>query len=405
MALIAVAAALALIAAITTEFNYNTVIDAEAAKNARDEMRAHFLARSGMNLSRLVVKVQRSILDKYRRFIGDMQLADYLPLLVGAFGGGAEEVEGLATLVGIDPAAGPIKGLGLAAGQFDVQVTTDDGRINVNCANGSTATQKQLELQLTALVAPTAYDSVFEGRDGDGQNTDRATFVRAIIDWADRDTVGYGVPGSPEDYGYEARTDKYRARDNYLDTVDELRLVRGMDDRRWALFGPAFTVYGGCKVNVAAATDLNVIAAMIYGAAKDPNDPVLRDIPRLYALAARVAQARGMGIMFEDLNAFVEFVKDPDGALALGQADPTTGQPRPTPTQPTGPVVMGVELDPAKLGQFARAGGRRTFRVTATSTMGRVEKTLVGVWDADVVVQNPRDPADTRGAWVYWREE
>src|SRR5436190_13731575 len=95
MALIAVSAALSLIAVITTQFSYNTGIDYQSAKNARDEMRAHFLARSGMNLSRLVVRVQRNILDKYRRFIGDLQLADYLPLMIGAFGGGKEEVEAM----------------------------------------------------------------------------------------------------------------------------------------------------------------------------------------------------------------------------------------------------------------------------------------------------------------------
>lgn len=407
-ALIAVSAALALIGVITTQFSYNTGIDFQSAKNARDEMRAHFLARSGMNLSRLVVRVQRNILDKYRRYIGDLQLADYLPLMVGAFGGGKEEVEAMVASLGIEGggAGGELKGLGLPEGEFDVQVTTDDGRINVNCANGSTATQKQLELKLVALVASQAYDKVFEGPDGDGQITDRATFVRAIMDWADRDTAGYGVPGSPEDYGYESRG-KYKARDNYLDSIEELRLVRGMDDRRWALFGPAFTIYGDCRVNVSSATDLNVIAALIAGAAKDENDPILRDVPRLYALAMRVAQARGMGIMFEDLNAFIEYVKDPDAQSLIGALGPdgqplTGGQQA---QQPTGPRIQGVELDAAKLGQIAKAGPRRTYRVTATAKMGKVEKSIVGVWDADVVVQNPRDPADARGTWVYWREE
>jgi hypothetical protein len=43
--------------------------------------------------------------------------------------------------------------------------------------------------------------------------------------------------------------------------------------------------------------------------------------------------------------------------------------------------------------------------VTATAKMGRVEKKLVGVFDADVQNQNARDPAVAKGAWVYWREE
>ncbi len=418
IALVAVASVTAFIGVISAEFSYNTNIDYAQAANARDDMRAHFLARSGMSLSRLVIKVQKDVFDKYRKYLGDLQLADYLPMITGAFGGSKEEVQAFADLVGgID--TDNIKGLGLPEGEFDVQVTTDDGRINVNCANGAAATQKQLELMLTAMVMPPGYDRMFEERDGDGQFTDRPTFVKAIIDWVDRDTAGYGASGQPEDYGYESRPDPYKARDNYVDTIDELQLVRGMDERRWALFGPAFTIYGGCKVNVAAANDLNVIMAIIAQAAKDPNDPVLRDLTKLWRLAAVVAQARGYGIMFDDLNAFADFVKDPAAAMGDLGADGTGAGGTGTGGTGTGAVggtagqaaqnaanqIQGVELDKAKLALVARAGGRRTYRVVTTSRIGKVEKKIVAVWDTDTQNQNARDPAYARGSWVYWREE
>ena len=430
IALMAVTTVLAIAAIVTVEFSYDTNVDYLAAANARDDMRAHFLARSGMNLSRLVIKVQKDIFDRYRKYLGDVQLADYLPLMIGAFGGGKEEVESLASALGVDASGGGVKGLGLPEGEFDVQVTTDDGKINVNCANGAAQTQKSLELMLTAMVTPTAYDRLFEERDGDGQFTPRPQFVRAIIDYVDRDQAAYGVSGQPEDYGYEGRKEPYRAKDNYLDTVDELTLVRGMDDRRWALFGAAFTVYGGCKVNVSAANDLNVIAALIFQAAKNPEDPVLREPAKLWALAARVAQARLMGIMFDDLNAFAEFVKDPSGALGdlagdgtgtggagtgaggagtggtgAGGAGRGAGAASGTGAQSGLPQVEGVELDAVKLGQVARAGGRRTYRAQATAKIGRVEKKITAVWDTDTQNQNMRDPAYARGSWVYWREE
>jgi type II secretory pathway component PulK len=408
MALIFVAFVTAFVGVITAEFAYNTEIDYASAANARDDMRAYYLARSGMNLSRLVIKVQKDVFDKYRKYLGDVQLADYLPLLTGAFGGSKEDVEAFATAVGgID--TGGIKGLGIPEGEFDVTVTTDDGKINLNCANGSANTQKQLELMLIAMVMPGAYDKIFEERDGDGQFTDRPTFVKALMDYADRDTAGYGANGTAEDYGYESLPDPYKARDDYLDSVDELQLVRGMDERRWALFGNAFTVYGKCKINVAAANDLNVIVALIYQAAKDPNDPVLRDQQLLWALAGRVAQARGFGVMFDDLNAFADFVKDPDAALGdLAGGDGSNGQQgqqNQGTILPNGKKLQGVELDKAKLAQIARAGGRQTYRVTATARIGRVEKKIVGVWDTENINQNTRDPAYAKGWWVYWREE
>ncbi len=405
IALIAVASVIAFIAVVSAEFSYNTNVDYAQAANARDDMRAYFLARSGMNLSRIVIKVQKDIIDKYRKYLGDLQLADYLPMLVGIFGGSKEEVKAFADMVGgID--VDHIKGLGLPAGEFNIEVGTDDGKINMNCANGSAATVKQLELMLDAMVLPQGYDRMFEERDGDGQFTDRQTFVKALIDWVDRDTAAYGSNGQPEDYGYEQRTPPYKARDNYLDSVDDLQAVRGMDERRWALFGGAFTIYGKCKVNVNAANDLNVIMAIIAQSAKDPNDPVLRDMNKLWRLAAVVAQARGYGIMFQDLNEFADFVKDPAAAMgsALNPSDPTKPA-KPNPGQSQANQLQGVDLDQAKLTQVARSGGRATYRVTVTSKMGKVEKKIVGVWDSDNQNQNARDPAYSRGTWVYWREE
>src|SRR5262249_38307419 len=160
-----------------------------------------------------------------------------------------------------------------------------------------------------AMVSPKGYDKLFEEPDGDGQTTDRQTFVSAIIDYVDRDEAGFGTGGA-EDYGYESRRPPYRAKNNYIHTGSELQLVRGMDDRKWAIFGPAFTAYGTCKVNVGAANDLNVIAGLIVQSAKNPQDPVLTDPSgmKLWALSSLVASARSMGVMFDDLNAFANFV-------------------------------------------------------------------------------------------------
>src|SRR4030095_6676703 len=98
---------------------------------------------------------------------------------------------------------------------------------------------------------------------------------------------------------------------------DELQLVRGMDDRKWELFGPELTAYGGCKINVSATQRPTQIRPLLFQWAKDITAPVLLDPRKLYLLAQRVAQARALGMPFEDLNAFVTFVADPDAALGL----------------------------------------------------------------------------------------
>jgi general secretion pathway protein K len=48
---------IALSVALVSEFSYGTSVDAAQAANARDELRAHYLARSSVNLSRMLIKI------------------------------------------------------------------------------------------------------------------------------------------------------------------------------------------------------------------------------------------------------------------------------------------------------------------------------------------------------------
>ena len=417
VALLAVVTSIAILAIAVTEFSYQTNIDYAQAANTRDEMRAHFLARSGVNLARIVVKVQGSVVDRYRQQLAqlgqdDLQLADYLPMVMGAFAGGADEVGGLGAMVGlVDEEGDGFEGLGLKAGSFDVEMTTEDGKLNMTCAGGSAERQENLALVLTQMVAPKIYDPLFEGRGADGQITDRQTFVNALIDFVDRDEALYGSTGTAEEYGYQTLDDPYRARNNYLDSVEELRLVRGMDDAKWALFGNAFTVYGECLVNVSATSDITLLAAVIRAAAKDEADPVVTDPMRLYALAARVAEARSFGQSFAELQQFADYVKDPSAGLDALLGGGEDSQNPFTPTLDPNLVaqaqtlqVTGVELDMKKLEKVAKAGPRRTYRIRSTGRLGRVERTIEAVWDNETTNQNARDPAYARGTFVYWRE-
>jgi general secretion pathway protein K len=413
-ALVAVVGALTVLGVVVLEFAYSTGVDYAAAANARDDMRAHFVARSVMNLSRLVIKVQKDILDKNRRQLAqlglpDVQIGDFMSMLESPFCGSKEEVNAMAGLAGVDTAA--MKGLGLPFGTCRVETfTSEDGLINANCANGAPARVNSLGASLGALVSPPAFDRLFEERDGDGQFTDRKTFVSAIIDYVDRDEAQWGGGGQPEQYAYESLSEPYRAKNNYIDSVEELKLVRGMDDRRWELFGTQLTVYGGCQINVSAVTSPMLMMSIISYAAKNPQDPVLANPIALWALATRVGQARQLGFAFDDLNQFSTFVKDPDAALGIGTTGGTGAAP--APASPLGTVstaglqpVQGVELDAKKLAEIAKAGSRRIYRVVAAAQVGRVEKRIIGVFDTDTTNQNARDPSYAKGSWVYWREE
>ena len=116
-------------------------------------MRAEYLARSGINLSRLLIKVQQSVLDKARQYIGDIQIADFAPILLKAFGGDTDDQAALGSLIGVDTSM--LKGLGAGKGQsFDVAITSDDGLININCGGGlNDATRQQYLFRRDASAA------------------------------------------------------------------------------------------------------------------------------------------------------------------------------------------------------------------------------------------------------------
>lgn len=428
VALFAVMIAIAIVLVFTSEFGTSTNVDLMAAANYRDQMRAHFLARSAVNLSELVIRIQQR-LDNTQiggTRLSDMgiRITDFADQVLLAFCGNPEQVQ---AMVGFS--ASDVKGLGVDIGTCGIvnrMITTDDDKINLNCAAGGKAAEDTLQATLASLIYFPAYDPVFEEVDAEGYRRDRPTQVSALLDYPDLDSVHIHDIGTTEEYGYESLKDPYKPKNNYLDTIGEIKLIRGVDDRFWTLFGSAFTVYGGCKVNISAVSNPQLIAAILLLAPKNPNDPILQDPIKLFTLANLVAQAKQFGETFNKLSDFVDFVKDPSASIGLLATKSGTlagsaagaAQANGAVAALTGGQKIGLELDANKLGQIASTGPRRTYRVEAFGEIERKQKsadgspvfpairaTVTGVWDTKVVPQNVRKPPVPKGAWVFLRED
>ncbi len=427
VALIAVATALTMTAILAKEFATDTQIDAFGADNARDQMRAEMLAQSSLNLSEMILRLQQ-VLDApdVAEQIGAVQITDYADLFMSAFGGTAEEVASATGLFGDEA-----KGLGADIGAFGIRILSDDGKINLNCANGKREYAQLTYTLLDALYYFPAFDPLFQDADAEGWRRDRRLQTEALIDYIDEDGSKVAPPGEPpasgaEDYGYDSLPDDYKAKNNYLDTLEELKLVRGVDERFWTLFSPAFTVYGGCKLNIRAVDDPRIIAAIIFLTVKDKNDPVVRDGNTLWIHAQAVAWARKNGFFFNTAQDFVDFVKDPEAQLGAGLTDDTAGGTGGTggtggiggsatpaiqiPGVPPG-MDLGVELDIAEVNKILRAGPQRTYRLEAWGEVTRfppftpLRRTVNAVWDMGTVNINQRstEARARNGAWVYLR--
>src|SRR4029453_17975693 len=88
---------LSLLIALVWEFTYTTSIYSAQAANARDEIRAHYLARSSIALSRLLIRIQQRFIDpimaQAKQMLGGMSGG------AGGSGGGAPQDLGISLRV------------------------------------------------------------------------------------------------------------------------------------------------------------------------------------------------------------------------------------------------------------------------------------------------------------------
>ena len=411
-ALISVVIMVAVMATTTADFAFNTTMDLAAAANARDDLRAHYLARSGINLAKLLMRVQQRVIDPNRKLLGniDIQIADYAPILLSAFNS-REGAQMLGSLFGFGD--GEVKGLGVDVGSFDLEMISLDGKLNLNCAGGANSgspTVQRTAASLAAMLMPPRYNTLFEDPDDDGQYIDRLETMRAIIDWADQDQVMFGSTGV-EDYRYNARKDKYENKNQYYDTIEEVRLVRGVDDDFASAFMDAFTVYGTCKVNVNLANVPLLTSLLIQHAVKNrANEQALR-WENLTLLARYLVHIRGYLGGFSDLKQFTKAVASPmEVAMQAFMVDQTMGAMQGGSSGQQQeiklPAVKGVLLQEKTVKDAVVIGGpRRIWQITAIADVGRIKKRIRTVWDMKKISMQSAKRQTGPGGFLYWREE
>ncbi len=437
VALLITISVLALLIALTSEFTYDTTIYSAQAGNARDEVRAHYLARSSIALSRLLVRIQKKFIDPVMSQAQKMfssatagatgaaagsapadlgislRVTDYAGTLMGFFGGSKEEVESLGSLIGLDTSEA--KGLGIKSGRMDAEIASEDGKIDINCGGGPSPqrdNQMRLFRMLSALTMSPRYNRLFEERNADGQFIDRMDLARALIDWSDLDQLGFSIEaggGGAEDYRYDARKDPYRAHDGFYDTVGEVGLVRGMEAPFMEAFGDYLTVYASdptqkCRVNLSQVKGdctpllVGIIrAALLRDPTKPPSDPSVLDDQRVYPLASILCE-RGSAVGFDSLDTIARVLANPAASIA-----------REDPRYQLMQSMRGITISRADLEQVAYVGSPRVYRVTGTGESGKVKKQITAIIDTGRTPEHPVtnnwQSEGANGVIVYWREE
>jgi type II secretory pathway component PulK len=425
VALLVTISALSMLIALVSQFSYGTMVDAAQAANARDELRAHYLARSAMELSRMLIKIQlkfvEPIMNAAQQMLSKMadgqdlgislRVTDYTGPLLGFFNGNKGDVAMLSGLVGIDTTQA--KGLSAVQGHMDAEITNEDGKIDINCGGGPTSdrTKEAFVFRLLmALFMSPRYDLLFSTPDADGRIVDRADLARAIIDWADRDEQAFAIDANAagaEDYRYDQGPEPYLAHNDRYDSIGEVNLVRGMTADFAEAFVPYFTIYASnnsCKVNLKSikgdCTPLIVgliRAALIPDPTKPPQDLTILDDTKIYPLASVLCE-RGTAVGFDSLATVVKVLSDPAGSLS--KDDPRFQMMQ---------NFTGITITQQQLAQVATVDPPRVYRVVATGESGKVKKRITAILDTKGTLLNPvtDDAVSEQAAGIirYWREE
>lgn len=277
VALILVLGVIAVITVFVTELMGNTSTAFQVAVGERDRLQAEYLARSGLNLTRLLIAkepdIRRVVAPMYSIMLGhgppQLNVWNFADALLMPFAN-PRGAENAAASTGI--AFSEIQGIKDTGGSFEVISIPENSMINLNKPlfwQGDEA-RVSLAMQLFALTGgyqnQSPYDSLFNRMDPDGQLTGRLDIVSAVIDWWDEDeqrtTFDPGaaavINSGREDDIYSRFPEPYRVKNAPYDSLEELRLVRGFTDDFWATFVEPdpedprtrqVTVYGSGAVN------------------------------------------------------------------------------------------------------------------------------------------------------------
>ena len=409
VALLMVVVSIAILAAVAAEFAYRSRVDLEMAVNQRDALRAEYLAKSSLGLARMLLMFQKQ-LDK---------TTASLPALGGGGGGGPAPInmqiwrlakvdclmlqallpqaQGRNPKFSIDrtdlvDSTGRIQ-YGGFSGCFDARIEDEQEKLNVNALVGlQTGTAQGAVQGFYTLIADKRFDFVFDREDANKVKATPADTLLAIKDWADDDdtqsTLNVNTLGmvtlqngfSDESGLYTRYTPRYRSKNAWFDSLDELYLVYGVTDRFMAAFGDRLTVFPDPNAPLNVNSNDPVVLALILRLFADPArpDPRLADPVFVDALVQKILAAKAMlptGMTVQDFMTIVQ--------TAGVQINPQIAQRTGTPGAANS--FLGDKSD--------------TFRIVAVGQAGDVERRVTAV----IRLHDPQQ--DGLGRVMYWRAD
>jgi general secretion pathway protein K len=337
IALIMVLGAIAVLTVMLAEFQDDTSAEVASALADRDGVQAEYIARSAVNLARLLIAIEPTVRQAITPlFLLMKQKPPQLPVwefsdrLLGAFND-QESSKDFASTLGLDLGLG--KNLGMVGGRWQLVIVDEDAKIDANLGAANYIAHIRLGKELMGLMAPIQYDPMFSQRDSAGQFHDRLQTCQAIIDWADNDesafSCDFSTPNAPtssgvEDGYYSLLAKPYRRKNAPYDSLDELHMIDGVTDDFWSTFvdpdppNPkkrVMTVWGQGLVNVNTANAQTLLGVTCAGA---PTADICMDPVQASMFLMGVTMARGISMGAPIFSSPQDYINTVKGSGALG---------------------------------------------------------------------------------------
>jgi general secretion pathway protein K len=330
IAIIMVVAAISVLTVMLAQFQDDTSAAVASATADRDSVKGEYMARSAVNLARLLIAteptVRAAITPLYLLMKSkppQLPVWEFSDKLLAAFND-QDSVKDFGTTLGLDLKLG--KNLGLVGGKFELVIADEDSKLDVNLGAANDIAHIRLAKELMGLMAPIQYDPMFQQRDAEGQFHDRLQTCAALIDWADVDEVGMNCDTSTnsspssgvEDSSYALLKKPLRRKNAPYDSLEELHVITGVTDDFWGTFvdpEPAspkkrvMTVWGSGLINVNTANAQTLLAVTCAGA---PTADMCVDPNQASAFLLGVTMARGITMgapIFGSTNDYLQMVK------------------------------------------------------------------------------------------------
>ncbi|HVO30363.1 MAG TPA: hypothetical protein VMV18_06490 [bacterium] len=380
IALLVVLLAITVITAVVVQFSLDAHVDYGLAQNEADEVRAYYLARSGINFYKLILDADQKLgsnpqLSQFLQSQGipAISLWKLVPEIDTAIlrsvsspdipDDQKEEISKQFGGVAFDTLT-KSDGFLDFEGDLHVEIADEESKLNLNKIaderiNGPL--DSSVGRALYAMSADAKFDPIFDGQNAYGERkVPREDVIANIIDWVDPNQQGI-KSGGAEDSLYAEYDPQYKAKNGPFDSLAEVQMVRGIDDDWMQAFGDKITVFSDGKVNVNTCSQEMLAALLLAG-----SDVALQPEVAMEE-AGKIVKFRELAPFAQPQN-FVDFVKQ-NFSITL---QPATG---------VNPFVNRIDVQ------------SKVFTLRSTGYAGNARVTITAVVDN----------TGTSLRWLYWR--